>query len=94
LGYSANLIRSEIGLKYSQKQKRADIIVFDSNAKPLILVECKSFEIPLSENTLLQASVYQSVIDTKFIVLTNGMEHLYFEKQELGFVKVKEIPSF
>ena len=90
--YPRTRIRTEIGLKYNQRQKRADVIVFDPNGDPFIIIECKSFEIPLSDNTILQISSYQSVMKAKYLVLTNGITHLYYEIATDGLRSVSELP--
>jgi len=92
LHYPKTKIRTEIGMKYSQRQKRADVIVFDGHGEPFIIVECKSFEIPIGVNTLLQISSYQSVMKAKYLVLTNGIIHLYYEITPEKLIQITELP--
>lgn len=93
LHYPKTKIRTEIGMKYSQRQKRADVIVFDTHGEPYMIVECKSFEIPINANTLLQISSYQSVMKAKFLVLTNGIVHLYYRIMAEKFIQIAELPA-
>jgi hypothetical protein len=65
-------------------RKRFDIVVFGQNSKPLILVECKAPEVQLSRNTLIQAATYNNKLDSKYMWITNGLEHAWFEKTDEG----------
>src|SRR5687768_5807472 len=55
LKYPKGLLKIEGGLTYNELHKRSDILVFDREAKPWMIIECKSPELKLSETTLQQA---------------------------------------
>jgi hypothetical protein len=75
--YPRSLIRVEGGLQFNQLQKRTDIVIFDRNGKPWMIVECKSPDVPVNEKTIFQASVYNSTLRAKYITVTNGLIHLF-----------------
>lgn len=79
LSYPRALIKLEGGLTYNQLQKRSDIVVFDREGKPWMIIECKAADCALSPATLRQASVYNATLRAKFLVVTNGLSHFYFE---------------
>lgn len=74
--YPKTLIKVEGGLVYNQLQKRTDIVVFNRQGKPWMIVECKSPTLPVSASTLTQASVYNSTLKAQYITVTNGLVHL------------------
>jgi hypothetical protein len=74
--YPRSLIRVEGGLVYNQLQKRTDIVVYDREGKPWMIVECKSPSMPVSGATLTQASVYNSSLQAGYLSVTNGLVHL------------------
>ena len=76
-GYPKSLIRVEGGLHFNQLQKRSDIVVFDRNGEPWMIIECKSPDIPVGEETVFQVSTYNSTLKAKFITVTNGIRHLF-----------------
>ena len=78
-GYSKSLISHEKGLTYNQLKKRSDILVFQRDLTPFLLVECKAPHVPLNEKVLEQAAQYNFVIRAKYLAVTNGMKHLFFE---------------
>jgi len=87
-------ISLEQGHQYNSLAKRTDILVYDNELKPLLLVECKASHIEINDDVLFQAVTYQSQIQVKYICLTNGLVHHYFEKRENGFVKIEELPEY
>lgn len=93
--YHKGLIRLEGGLTYHTLAKRSDILVYDRQGNPFLLVECKSTEIRLNAQVLQQAATYNQVIQAPFICLTNGLKTLCFEHNSNGdFKQLNAIPSF
>jgi type I site-specific restriction endonuclease len=78
-GYPKGLISLEKGLKYNQIQKRTDLVVFDKNGSPYLLIECKAPEIELDTKVLSQALAYQTTLLCPFVVLSNGLNHVFME---------------
>ncbi len=75
-GYPVTNIRTEQTLTVGQKKFRADIVVY-YRQKPIMLVECKSPKVKLSQDTLEQIWKYNYAIGAKFLVLTNGKNILF-----------------
>lgn len=73
--YPRGLISVESGLKYNKLAKRTDILVYDHTGAPFLLVECKSFEIRLTEKTVQQAATYNKVLQAPYLMVTNGKQH-------------------
>ncbi|MFI3282380.1 MAG: type I restriction enzyme HsdR N-terminal domain-containing protein [Rikenellaceae bacterium] len=75
------------------QNQRADIVVVDGN-RPLLLAECKAPDINLSQETLSQAVRYNSVVNARYIVLTNGVKHLCFERTPQGeYLPLRSFPD-
>ncbi len=72
-----SLIKVEGGLIFNQLKKRSDIVVFDQHGKPWMIVECKSTDVEVNENTLFQAATYNKTLQAPYLVVTNGVRHLY-----------------
>ena len=87
LNYPQTLVGVEKAIQYNGLTKRWDIVVFDSDFKPYLLVECKAPNIKLGTNTLQQALSYQHQLNCELIVISNGLEthtwQLNKEKQSL-----------
>ncbi|MCX6351790.1 MAG: type I restriction enzyme HsdR N-terminal domain-containing protein [Bacteroidetes bacterium] len=87
---SPNRISLELPAKYNRLSKRCDIVVWDANLHPLLLVECKAPFVEITHKTLHQISTYNSVIDAPYLALTNGLVH-FFLQQGRGEVSLKEV---
>ncbi len=87
-------ISLEQGHQYNSLTKRTDILVYDNELKPLLLVECKASHIEINDDVLFQAVTYQSQIHVKYICLTNGLEHQYYQKKDSEFVRIEELPEY
>ena len=91
-------IVEEYAVEINDMAQRADVVVLDSNAQPLLLAECKAPEIALDNPTVaqevfLQATRYNAVVKARYIVITNGLRHFCFEHTESGYVAQRSFPK-
>jgi type I site-specific restriction endonuclease len=94
--YPRSLIKVEGGLTYNQLSKRSDIVVFDRDGLPWMLVECKSSDIKLSEHTLRQAAAYNMTLKAKYITISNGLA-IYcamVDRETASTVVLNDLPDF
>ena len=77
--YPKSLIKVESGLKYNKLNKRSDILTYDNTGQPFLVIECKSPEISLDKNVLYQVSAYAKSLEVKYIGVTNGLDHYFWE---------------
>ncbi|MBL7856215.1 MAG: type I restriction enzyme HsdR N-terminal domain-containing protein [Cyclobacteriaceae bacterium] len=75
LSYPRSLIKVEGGLSFNTLPKRSDIVVFDREGKPWMVIECKSPEVKVDQQAVLQASVYNATLKATYVTLTNGLIH-------------------
>ncbi len=96
LGVPNGLISVERSIRYNGKTKRFDICVSDSNGKMTLLVECKAPQVKLTKDTLMQAGIYQKVLNVNFIAISNGIQHLFMklEKEATAPLQLSELPHF
>lgn len=76
LKYPRSLIRIEGGLMYNQLQKRSDILLFDREGNPWMLVECKEPGFKLSQLVVEQVAAYNATHRARYITVSNGLTHL------------------
>lgn len=84
-----HMMMSEVGFRLGDKQLRADIIVYDRSARPLMVVECKRPEVELTREVLDQAVRYNMVLNVRYIMITNGTRTVICGKKnegEYGFI--------
>lgn len=87
-----HMMGSEVSLKVGQKDYRADIVVWDRSAKPLMVVECKRPEVPVDQDVIDQALRYNRALDVRYIVVTNGEKTFMFGREGDGFVFLEKAP--
>ena len=74
--------------------KRFDVVVFDRNYNPLMIIECKSPSVEINQDVFDQISIYNLKIRSKFLMITNGLNNLYFkiDEKNKSHIFVKEFP--
>lgn len=75
-GYSVSALITEKKLELNGLTKRIDLLITEK-AIPKILVECKAPNIKLTEKTFEQIARYNSVIGAEYIILSNGIQHIF-----------------
>ena len=73
--YPPGLIGIEIPLSLNKLKKRVDILVHDRSGKPVMIVECKSYDVPLDDPVFEQIATYNLKFNVPYLAVTNGMRH-------------------
>lgn len=94
--YPASLIAVEIGLKYNQLKKRADVLVYNKLGAAYLMIECKAPEVKISQETFHQIAAYNMSFKVKYLVVTNGMDHFccQMDYNENTYQFLQMIPAF
>jgi hypothetical protein len=70
--YPTALMAVEKTLKVGAMNKRFDIVIYDRDHKPWMLIECKEPGVPVTEKTLHQLLNYQRTLQCNYWLLSNG----------------------
>jgi len=94
--YPEGLMAVEKSIKVDTLVRRPDIVVYNREKKPLLIVELKSIDVNISEDTILQIAMYNKKLKVPFLILSNGISHYcakfdYFNNK-LDFIE--EIPDY
>lgn len=94
--FPASLIAVEAGLKYNQLQKRMDVLVYDKQGSPHLIVECKAPEVKISQDVFDQIARYNMVFKVKYLIVTNGINHFccLMDYTENSYKYLEMIPDF
>ena len=93
-GVPMHMMMSEAGFRLGYKQFRADILVYDRSARPLLVVECKRPEVELTAEVLDQAIRYNMVLNVKYMIITNGTKTFICRKGETGYKFIDSVPDY
>ena len=74
-GVPQALVAVEMGFTYQGMQRRADLVVYDRQGKPLMMVECKAPEVEVRQDAFDQVARYNKVVQARYLVVTNGLVH-------------------
>lgn len=89
-----HMMMSEVGFRLGGKQFRADILVYDRTARPLAVVECKRPEVALTQEVLDQAIRYNTVLDVRYMIITNGTRTFICRREGEGFEFINTVPTY
>lgn len=90
----AGLLAVEYSLKVNGLDKRADAVVFGSDGRPLMVVECKAATVTLTDAVLDQAVRYHSALHPRYLLLTNGNAIYCFKAGDQGLAPMDHLPTY
>ena len=93
LNYPSTLIALEKEIWLNDLKKRFDILVYDKQHQPWMMIECKEPSVKLNEDVLQQVLRYNISVPVKFIVITNGDRTVGWEKKGDGLVLLEDLPG-
>ncbi len=74
-GYPKGLLGNEIELKIGQKKLRCDSILYNNEAKPMMIIEYKAATIKIKQQVFDQISVYNLLLHVDYLIVSNGLQH-------------------
>ena len=94
--YPLSLIAIEKQLTIHNLKKRTDVIVFNRDGTPEIIVECKAPSIKISQNTFDQIARYNLTLDSNYLMVTNGLDHFYaqLDHKNESYVFLKDLLDY
>ena len=83
-------------IKYNNLKTRADIVLYNTEGIPNMIVECKAPNIKITQDAFDQVARYNFKLKVSYLVVTNGMSHfcceMDYEKNKISFLE--GIPEF
>lgn len=92
LGAPMSLMAVEKQLIMNRLARRADIVVHDRSARPVLLVECKAPGVKLDQAAFEQAARYNTVYKVPYLLITNGLAH-YCCRVHQGAGRLEFLPA-
>ncbi|MGN0195436.1 MAG: type I restriction enzyme HsdR N-terminal domain-containing protein [Candidatus Cryptobacteroides sp.] len=78
-----------------KKVNRADIMVYDRESEPLMVVECKRPDVELTRSVLEQAIRYAALFGAvRYLAVTNGKSTYFAESIDGNLVFTDRIPTY
>ena len=89
------LIAAEMAIEINQLSRRCDVVVFGTDGKPRLIVECKAPEINLTEKTFNQIAQYNAALNVDLLMVTNGLQHIVcqIDRENTQLNYLEELPD-
>ncbi len=91
--YPASLIAVEKEIKLGDLKKRFDIVVYDRDWKPWMIIECKEMNVVLDKKVLDQALRYNITLQVPYLVITNGIYCMAIAFENNSMIELDELPK-
>jgi hypothetical protein len=92
--YPASMVAVEKEIKLGELKKRFDILVYNQQHQPWMMIECKAMGIEADEKVLAQILRYNMSIPVEYIIITNGKQTHGWQKLNNTIVPVEELPQW
>ncbi|MEO6844566.1 MAG: type I restriction enzyme HsdR N-terminal domain-containing protein [Ginsengibacter sp.] len=92
--YPGSLIAVEKEIKLGELRKRCDMVIYNRQSQPWMIIECKEMKVNLSQKTIAQILRYHITLQSNFLIITNGSYSCGFEKKEGKFIEIDRFPEF
>jgi hypothetical protein len=90
-----SLMGIERGLTVNKLAKRTDLIIYKPDGSLWMLVECKAPQVVLNEQVMKQIANYNKILQSKYLFITNGMNHFIFQKDdEKMYQPIQNLPDW
>ena len=90
----ASMISVEKQLILNNTKRRTDVVVFNSNLKPILIIECKAPEVEINQLTVNQALRYNLELNVASVFLSNGLNHVFLKLGQNSSEILKQIPNY
>lgn len=91
--YPASLMAVEKEIRLGELKKRFDILVYDKDSKPWMIIECKEMGVPLDKKTLNQVLRYNITLNVPYLVITNGSFCMALAVSNGAFTEINDLPA-
>ena len=94
--YPFGLMGVEKMIKYNNLKTRADIVLYNTEGIPNMIVECKAPNIKITQDAFDQVARYNFKLKVKYLLITNGLQHfcceMNYKKSKISFLE--SVPCF
>jgi hypothetical protein len=94
LNYPASLIAIEKEIELNGLKKRFDILVYNYQHQPWMLIECKAPQVELNDAAIEQVLLYHISVPVTYLVITNGTKTFGWRKQNNELLLLNQLPEW
>lgn len=95
LGHPASHIAVERSFEHLSRLKRLDILSYDANMTPFLLIECKRSDLNVAEADLMQLLEYNARWQVPYLALFNGYRCFCLHRvSEKELQRLDQLPAY
>lgn len=91
--YNKSLFRIERKIENINQQFRPDVVIYNSDCTPFMVIECKAKNVKISQDHIFQIINYNNFLNSRYILVTNGAKIFCWKLLGNEYIK-SEIPKF
>jgi hypothetical protein len=94
--YPKTLIRVEQKLEGKEQFFRSDIVIYDRNGLPKMIVECKAEKVKITQDVFEQITKYNFQFKVDYLLISNGIQHYIckIDHHHKTWKFLKEVPEY
>ena len=94
--YPEQLTKIEAALLVNKMKRRCDIVVYNRQLNPYLIVECKAPEVKITQKVFDQIAAYNWELKAKYLVVTNGINHFFCQPDYCTgkYAFLRKMPEF
>lgn len=90
----STLVALEKSIRLGELTKRFDILIYNVNHQPWMMIECKAPSVKLDKDVFHQLLRYHITVPAGLLIITNGSHTYGWEKNEMDLTLLSEIPEW
>ncbi len=94
LAYPHGLIAVECVVEINAMRKRCDAVIYTTDARPLMIIECKAQDVALNQKVFDQAAVYNTKLNVPYLMLSNGKQMIVCKVENGAYVFAHNVPNY
>ena len=93
-GYPLSLLMVEKEFTYNKLSKRADIVACNNTGRPILMVECKSVDVDITQEVFDQIIRYNMTMNVRVLIITNGLSTYCCSLEGGSYKALEDIPTY
>lgn len=92
--YPKTAFAVEGSLIVNSMTRRFDVLIYDRELKPFMIIECKRPDVELSQKAIDQIAAYNHVIQAHYLMITNGKSTYILNYENRTYSFCEQIPRY
>ena len=92
--YPKTAFAVEGSLIVNSMTRRFDVLIYDRELKPFMIIECKRPDVELSQKTIDQIAAYNHIIQAPYQMITNGKSTYILNYENRTYSFCEQIPRY